>query len=493
MSTQLIINKKSKKFNINNVIIKNSFILIIASVIIKIISLLNRVYLTRLLGNFGIAIYTLILPTIMLFISIGGFSLNNTVTKLVSENIDYNDEDILKISRKLAYLSSLTTIIIFIISVKFIANNLLKQPEAIGPLLYTIIFIPITALNNVYRGFVCGKNKMKSVAIANVLEQISRFFITLILLYAFSSLGVFFSVKLTIIAMCFGELISLLYVIKKAKVYKETNINNKQNNNILFKKIFKLSFSTTLTHLLSNITFFLEPVIYTFALTRINIDNEEILLNYSEMNSFVLPTLTLLSFITFQFSQALLPVFSKNYKNNNNDYNQNIMNKSLETIIPLSIFIMMFYFFYSEETLIFLYKTNIGSNKIKLLAPFFIISYLLPIFIAYLQAANGYSFILKSSLFISIVRLLLIFIFGLNKTLYIYTLDISIILSMLATLILYFIKINKTIKIKIPILKTVFLMLVSYYIFIIVKTLNIFFLLEIVIAFIVYFMFLVFL
>ena len=492
MNEQLILNKKKKKLNLNNVILKNSFILIIASIIIKIISLLNRVYLTRLLGNFGIAIYTLILPTIMLFISIGGFSLNNTVTKIVSENNQYSDDMVLRTSRLMAYFSSLITIIIFIFSVKFISYNLLKQPQALGALLYTIIFIPITALNNVYRGFVSGKNKMQSVAIANVLEQISRFFITLILLYAFSSLGVFFSVKLTIIAMCFGELISLLFIIKKAKAYKETNQTN-INNNQLFKKIFSLSISTTLTHLLSNITFFLEPIIYTFALSKININNEEILLSYSEMNSFVLPTLTLLSFITFQFSQALLPVFSKNNKNNDTNANQNIMNKALGTMIPISIFIMMFYLFYSEETLLFLYDTNIGSNKIKLLAPFFIVSYLTPIFISYLQATNSYNFILKSSLFISVTRLLIILILGLNSSLYVYALDISIIFTMIITLILYIYKITRTIKIKIPILKTIFLLLISYYINLIVITLDIHFILEILIAFIIYFMFLVFL
>lgn len=493
MSNQFILNKNKSKLNTSNVILKNSFILIIASIIIKIISLLNRVYLTRLLGNYGIAIYTLILPTIMLFISIGGFSLNNTVTKIVSENNEYSDYDILKSTKKIAYLSSLITIVFFIILVKFIAFNLLKQPETLNALLYTIILIPITAINNVYRGFIAGKNKMKNVAIANVLEQISRFFITLFLLYIFSSFGVFFSVKLTIISMCFGELISLIYVIKKVKVYKETSIKKNSNNKLLFKKIFNLSFSTTLTHLLSNITFFLEPIIYTFALNKIDISNQEILLSYSEMNSFVLPTLTLLSFITFQFSQALLPVFSKNSKNNNINANQKIMNKALEIIIPISIFIMMFYIFYSEEILLFLYDTNVGSEKISFLAPFFIVSYLVPIFISYLQGTNNYRFILSSSLFISIIRLIIILVLCLNQSLYNYALDISIIFTMAATLVIYCLKITRTIKIKISFLKSIFLLLISYYIYLIVGTLNIHFVLEVIIAFIVYFMFLVFL
>ena len=69
-----------------NFLIKNTLILISSSLIIKALSLLNRIVITRLLGQDGISLYVLTLPTIMLLCSISGFSLNITLSKITAEN-----------------------------------------------------------------------------------------------------------------------------------------------------------------------------------------------------------------------------------------------------------------------------------------------------------------------------------------------------------------------------------------------------------------------
>ena len=62
-----------------NKILKNTLILLITNLIIRALGLFNRVILTRFLGEQGISLYTLILPTIMLFLSISCFSLNTSI------------------------------------------------------------------------------------------------------------------------------------------------------------------------------------------------------------------------------------------------------------------------------------------------------------------------------------------------------------------------------------------------------------------------------
>ena len=375
------------KLNFKSFIITNSFVLIFSSLIIKIISLLNRVFLTRLLGDMGIAVYTLILPTVMLFISIGGFSLNNSITKIISENKEYSEKAILKISCIVALISSIITILVFVCSIYFIACYALKQPQTLKPLLWTIPFIPLTAFNNVFRGYVAGKNEIKKMAFATTLEQIARFLLTIILLIIFSKFNIYFCVMLTIIAMCFGEFISLIYVLYKIKRIIKTDQKKSINNKETFKKITKLSFSTTLTHLVSNFALFLEPIIFTFILSKANITSDSIILMYSEFNSFVLPTLTLLSFISFQYSQSLFPVLSNYYANNEIKKITNIMEKSLYLLSIISIFISLTFYFHAKEILDFLYNSANGIEIVKELAFIFILSYLLPLFITFLQAS----------------------------------------------------------------------------------------------------------
>lgn len=82
-----------------NTLVKNTLILIITSLIIRLLSLFNRIILTRLLGNEGISLYVISLPSIMLFMSIAGFSLNLVLAKIIAENQvtkKYSDKNILK-------------------------------------------------------------------------------------------------------------------------------------------------------------------------------------------------------------------------------------------------------------------------------------------------------------------------------------------------------------------------------------------------------------
>ncbi|MCK9537389.1 MAG: oligosaccharide flippase family protein, partial [Bacilli bacterium] len=67
-------------------IVKNTIILIVTSMIIRILSLVNRIILTRLLGNEGISLYVITLPSLSLFMTISGFSLNIATTKVFAEN-----------------------------------------------------------------------------------------------------------------------------------------------------------------------------------------------------------------------------------------------------------------------------------------------------------------------------------------------------------------------------------------------------------------------
>lgn len=67
-------------------LIKNTLVLIATSLIIRVLSLANRIILTRLLGNEGISLYVIILPSLMLFMSIAGFSLNTALSKVIAEN-----------------------------------------------------------------------------------------------------------------------------------------------------------------------------------------------------------------------------------------------------------------------------------------------------------------------------------------------------------------------------------------------------------------------
>src|SRR5690554_6168267 len=261
-----------------NTLVKNTLILIITSLIVRLLSLFNRIVLTRLLGNEGISLYVISLPSIMLFMSIAGFSLNLVLSKIVSENQvtkKYSDKAILKNAILIGFVTSLITALILIIVIKPLVYVGLKQEKTFYPILSCIIFLPLVALNNIIRGYYNGKNQINISAYANLIEQVSRILVGTLFLYIFLPYGLIISVTMAIIAMGIGEFISLIYslvILKRKKVDVISKINDISPK----KDIIRIGLPTTLSRLVGNFSLFLEPIIYTLALSILAFSSDDI-------------------------------------------------------------------------------------------------------------------------------------------------------------------------------------------------------------------------
>lgn len=471
----LIINKLK-----SSILIKNTFILLLASIIIKILSLLNRIIMTRMISSSGISLYIISLPTIMLFTSIGGFSLNIGIAREISLNKD-NHSYIIKKGLKIAFIMSLLSSVILFLIAPILSKYALKQQSVTYILILSIPFIIITSINNVFKGYLQGLNNMNSIAVTSLLEQISRFILTIILLYIFRNSSSLMLVLLLILTMTIGELFSLLYNIYKT--YKNKPVKNRQTPNNK-DKIFSLSLNTTLSHLSYNVTSFLEPIIYTFCLNKLFISSETILFKYSEINAYTLPTLSLVTFVSFQISQTLLPLFTNSYQNNNKEYIEKTLSNIIYYLLIFGIFTSNVFYYFGKDILNLLYGKEIGLSSLKIMAYFFIFSYINPIIIVFLQASGNDKFILKTNIILSILKLIVLFILSINPITSNYSLIITIIFYLIISEAILFIKASKLIKIKIPVLKIVFLFLFIFILFYLITSLNIYFLYKLIILFV---------
>lgn len=392
-----------------NTLVKNTLILIITSLIVRLLSLFNRIILTRLLGNEGISLYVISLPSIMLFMTISGFSLNLVLSKMISENEvtkKYSDKVVLKKALLIGLITSLITIIILLIIIKPLVYIGLKQPKTFYPILACIIFLPLVAINNIVRGYFNGKNLINISAYANLLEQISRIIIGTIILYIFLPFGLITSVSVAIISMGIGELISLGYSLIKLKKHKP----NQNNTNISpAKEIFKIGLPITASRLIGNFTLFLEPIIYTLALTILKFTADDILYKYSAVTAYAIPLITLCSFISQSIATAIIPSISKaNASNNKNEINYYIKKACILSFIP-GILVSILIREYGYEYMYLVYKTNIGANYVTKLGALFIIYYISSPLMAIMQALGRQKFLFKFNIITNFIKLALIF------------------------------------------------------------------------------------
>lgn len=361
---------------LENSLVKNTLILIIGNMFIKILALANRVILTRLLGNEGISLYMISLPTIMLFLSIGSLSLNTSVTKLVAEK---EDQSIIKKALKIAIISSLIVGIILIILAKPIAYTWVRQVKIYYPILLSAPLITLTAINSVLRGYYNGIKKVNITTISILVEQVIRILASIILLIIFINRGIIFATCIAITAMSIGEFASIIYTIFNLKRYRLPQLNNTNTQDIL-----DIAFPITATRLIGNLTYFLEPIVFTFSLSLLNYQADKILFLYSETTAYTVPLITMFSFISLALASAIIPYVATASGNEIAKYIRKAIFYSLIPAIPITIILLI----YADQFMNLIYNTSIGSANVSKYCIFFIIYYIQSPLIAIMQAKN---------------------------------------------------------------------------------------------------------
>ena len=122
-----------------------------------------------------------------------------------------------------------------------------------------------------------------------------------------------------------------------------------------------------------------------------------------------MPLILLPSFFTSALSNALIPIVSNNYENNNYQYIKRKIKQAIFYSLLIGIPATTVFLVISEIPLKLLYKTNLGINYIKFLAPICLLHYIQSPISSSLQAMGKARISLKGTLYGILIRTALLF------------------------------------------------------------------------------------
>lgn len=459
----------------NKIIIKNktinSIIFVISfSMIIRLLSLLNRIILNRMLGADGVALYTISIPSIMLFVSLGSISLNTSINQIVAQNKDSFDKKLLKEALSIAIIAASVSSLLLLVILKPLSYNWLKTKDAFFPILSAIPLIYLSSINSVLRGIYNGLSKVKLSQLSIFIEQIFRILFQILLLLV--STIITKSVTYAILSMSLGEIASIIYLITKLR-----KTNKHKTNNIYAKDILHLSMPLTLTHLSSSLSSFLEPIIFTFIFTKLSYSSDIIRSSYSEISAYILPTIAMFLFISASISPILIQKVIYYNTNNKKELLMKMIEKIIFIILLSSILILTILYFYIEDLIYILYDYKIEENLIKKYIFLFIFVYIESPLIAIMQGLQENKKIFKIITISSTLKLLLILIipymFSIGPK---DTIIISYLSSYTLVSCIIYVNIRKKLGFKFPLKYLVYLIIFTFFIFSLLTFLNLLFL-----------------
>jgi stage V sporulation protein B len=295
---------------------------------------------------------------------------------------------------------------IIILSASFISNTLLHEKRTYYPILAIGLVLPFISISSILRGYFFGKQKCFPHVLSNIVEDITRLITIILFVPFFIKKGITFAVTFLVLSNIISELSSILilfiFLPKNEKLTKD-DIKPDLSN---IKDILEISIPTTTSRLIGCIGLFFEPIILTHFLS-----NDYLVLEYGILNGYVMPLILLPSFFTSAISQALLPVVSNAYSNNNKKYVLKKIKQAIFYSLLIGLPATIIFITIPDVPLKLIYNTNEGINYIKFLAPICLLHYIQSPLTSSLQAMNKASCAMKATLTGMILRTLFLIIF----------------------------------------------------------------------------------
>lgn len=374
-------------------------VLMFSQVIIKIVGLIYKLYLTNKegFGDKGNAIYSGAFQVYAIFLTISSIGVPNAISKLVASKVAIGDNKgayrIFKIAIAIFGILGFIESSVLFFGSNYIANKYLQIPESETAILALSPSIFLVSIGAVLKGYFNGREDLSITANSQSIEQIFKTLFTILIveqIALISSNNTIVMAGAATLATTIATLFSLLYLYKhfikrKREVWQEvisSKIHKKDSIAHIVKSILGVSIPIALCALFS----VMSKTVDAFTVVRIlsnSIGEEEATLRYGVLSGKVDTLITLPFSFNIAFATALVPTISSAIaKKEMNIAKRRIEFSILVTILiglPCSIIMSLF----SKPILALLFPNASAGAEMLQIASWSII------FVVLIQTING--------------------------------------------------------------------------------------------------------
>lgn len=418
--------------------------MILVTLAIKIMGFIYKIICAKYLPFDVMETIAVINPILNLALVISCMSLPILINQRVSKNLagnTYYNRPFISSAVKLIIISSTIIFIIFSISTFYLGKYVYQNSYVFIP---TLIMMPVLYFSNlsaIMKGYLEAHNNFTRPILSNLIEQIIKLLSIIVIIIFIKYLNsykiiVFIGITLTLSEM--SSFIFLLKKIKKMTPIKLVPIAKDSKQNLIYPGLVLTLFSLVLASY-----HFLEPLIYYFFTSHINISKDSTSYIYTSLHGFVLPIFQVSSFLTYILIKILFPQIAS--KSEYNEINK-IIKKAFYILLLFEGIIFIITFFHSDVLLNIVYKSTNMSNIMKMVSPSIFLTFVSPFITMTFEATSNGKILLKNGIYSSVISLIILIVLALIKSVSLYSIIISSALSDILYLLFNLIDYHKIIK-----------------------------------------------
>jgi stage V sporulation protein B len=435
--------------------LRGTIILLAAGLITRVLGFINRIVIARFIGEEGVGLYMMAVPTFILAITITQIGLPVAISKNVAEAEAAGDTAKIKKILVVSLATTITLSVIFtpilLFTAPLLAKTLLTDSRTLMPLLAIVPVVPIIAISSVIRGYFQGRQNMKPAALSQLIEQVVRIALIAALTKMFLPYGIEFAAAGAMAASVIGELASLLYLLTTFKLKKKFRVRRQffsfvKSGKQTFQELMTIALPTTGSRMIGSLSWFFEPIVVAHSLAIAGVVTIEATKQYGALTGFALPLLMLPSFVTQSLATALVPAISEANAQNNNKLIEYRLQQALRLSLLSGGLAVIILYVLSKPLMLVMYGSASGAGFIQLMAPFFILYYFQSPLQAALQALNLARAAMINSLIGAIAKTAVIFLLASQPAFGIFGVAMGLLVGFILVTLLHFATILKRIS-----------------------------------------------
>lgn len=349
-------------------IIKSTIYLILVSILAKALSFLVRILLARSLSADAMNLYSLASPTMVFVITLAQMGIPNALSKVIAQS--EHPAGPVKTSILLSILNNLIVTILFLFMIPFLSHVILKQ-DRIAPVLYAILpLIPMVTISGILKGYLFGIQKHLTATSCQIFEELSRILFLFIIFRLHPAMDVVEMARIAMLSITVGEMCSAAFMFlnlhnKKRGFSKLPALfHDLQKNN--FDEVLSISIPMTGSRLIGSLTYFFEPIVMVLGLSLL--ESNAMVNAYGQLNGYVLPILTMPSFITVTLSNFLLPSFTYHYTRGNDATAKKLFSVIIGCCFLIGVMCSFICYQFADALMMLFYHTTTGADILRTLA-----------------------------------------------------------------------------------------------------------------------------
>ena len=201
-----------KKF----IFLKNAAILTITSLILRTVGIFLRIYLAGKIGAEGMGLYQLVFSIYVLAATFAASGISTSVTRLITEDANCGSrrsvQRILRRAMVVSFVIGVISALIMIFGAYPIAKYALNDTRAVYSLQILAFGLPFMGISSCLRGYFIARRKISRSTESQLLEQVIRIAIIMLIIDRFTALGIGAACAAIMIGDTIAEIISCIHM-----------------------------------------------------------------------------------------------------------------------------------------------------------------------------------------------------------------------------------------------------------------------------------------